>query len=462
MEPIESSRDESVAPESLVLDVLFEPLQGPEQRRGMARIFDDLVSLLERHGLVSRDTHEAVAWRSHRDSFSSFGLGDALPGRILQGLGDQRFNRLHLLGYGNELKLEDQDWWYPDEFSLSLRIDGPERCGTYQVLVDSLIAYIGGLFASLGGICGYLTQDVADRIQSPYEKAWGQNRPKDGDWLRHHTRGYYWGNWISRGHITQLGGADTVLNEAPCAERVQLSDDAIYLQLTDEIVDTPRSSLMMLSEYLDPLLDRTDTPERVMMLTDRDRPHRIIGPDTEGWRYMGASGWWYTADYAQPISVCLEQLHQTALDQEEFDPGHITVEEARVLQADIENMLGPGAAAQLDAVIERLAANGRVTSPNDARLLAIPYMGTASILDIDRVVDDPNVDMVRDGYAVGLDDAAVIELFGTTQPLAETVKQALPDIDSRRYVPRGNAVYIVGFTDRGEPNLVGFVGYSGD
>jgi hypothetical protein len=103
---------------------------------------------------------------------------------------------------------------------------------------------------------GYLTVDHVDDA-SPYEQSIGR------DWLdgleesRVLLRGYYWGNILSKRHVSALGGIEGIQEEVPCAVVEDLlaePGELVYLQLTHDLDDLPDEALRRLRDYLEPLL----------------------------------------------------------------------------------------------------------------------------------------------------------------------------------------------------------------
>ena len=79
--------------------------------------------------------------------------------------------------------------------------------------------------------------------------------------------------------------------------------------------------------------------------------------------------------------------------------------------------------------------------------------GTRSILDIERVGDEPDF-----GVAVPLGDAALEAMCDTTKPTHDMVETNLDVFDC---IERGQAIYIVVYRD-GRPDELFFAGYSYD
>jgi hypothetical protein len=79
--------------------------------------------------------------------------------------------------------------------------------------------------------------------------------------------------------------------------------------------------------------------------------------------------------------------------------------------------------------------------------------GTRSILDLDRVADQPDY-----GAVAPLDDGALQALFGTTRPTREMVEAS---DDLWEDLERGQGIYIVLYK-HDEPDEIYFAGYSYD
>ncbi len=89
----------------------------------------------------------------------------------------------------------------------------------------------------------------------------------------------------------------------------------------------------------------------------------------------------------------------------------------------------------------------------DQALAASGADGTRSILDIGETGDEPGF-----GVAARLDDAVLMDLFGTTEPTREMIEANMDFFDD---IERGQAVYLVAYRD-GQPHELFFAGYSYD
>lgn len=104
---------------------------------------------------------------------------------------------------------------------------------------------------------GWITRDCTGFHQSPYESGTGASLKDSVQQAREKLRGYYWGNFLSAGHIAALGGRTQIEREAPCASVVDLSTpghDLLYLQLTEQVDHYGDDDLRRLRDYLRPLL----------------------------------------------------------------------------------------------------------------------------------------------------------------------------------------------------------------
>jgi hypothetical protein len=132
---------------------------------------------------------------------------------------------------------------------------------------------------------------------------------------------------------------------------------------------------------------------------------------------MGAEPWDYFVPYEEDVGAALEKLRQR-----EFRAG-------RFLGSELH-----------PATIEEARMN-------------MEEEGTASILDIERVADEP------DFFAVApLPREDLVRLFGTDQPTREMIETTL---DFYEDIGRGQGIYIIAHKD-GKPSEIFFAGYSFD
>ena len=132
---------------------------------------------------------------------------------------------------------------------------------------------------------------------------------------------------------------------------------------------------------------------------------------------MGAEPWQYFVTYQPNLQGALENLRQ-----QEFRAGRFRGSELKpaTIQEAFENM--------------------------DAD-------GTASILDIERVADEPDYCAVAP-----LPKNTLVRLFGTDQPTRAMIEQ---NMDFYEDIERGQGVYIILYKD-GHPSEIFFGGYSFD
>jgi hypothetical protein len=104
---------------------------------------------------------------------------------------------------------------------------------------------------------GWITRDCPGFHQSPYESGTGASVKDSVQQAREKLRGYYWGNFLSAGHIAALGGKARIEREAPCVAVVDQSTPAhelLFLQLTEQVDHYGDDDLRRLRDYLRPLL----------------------------------------------------------------------------------------------------------------------------------------------------------------------------------------------------------------
>ena len=132
---------------------------------------------------------------------------------------------------------------------------------------------------------------------------------------------------------------------------------------------------------------------------------------------MGAEPWNYFVPYEGDIEAALEKLRER-----EFHAGRFRGSE-----------LNP---ATIEEAFENMDADG-----------------TASILDITQVADEPDFCTVAP-----LPDERLVELFGTKQPTRQMI---VANQDFYEDIDRGQGVYIIVYKD-GKPSELFFAGYSFD
>jgi hypothetical protein len=132
---------------------------------------------------------------------------------------------------------------------------------------------------------------------------------------------------------------------------------------------------------------------------------------------MGAEPWQYFVTYEPNLQGALDKLRR-----QEFQAGRFRGSE-----------LNP---ATIEEAFENMDADG-----------------TASILDIERVADEPDFSVVAP-----LPKDELVRLFGTDQPTRAMIEE---NMDFYEDIERGQGVYIIVYKD-GQPSEIFFGGYSFD
>lgn len=146
---------------------------------------------------------------------------------------------------------------------------------------------------------------------------------------------------------------------------------------------------------------------------------------------MGSHPWWYLVPYEQNVARSLESLRQREFKAGRYNPA----EDFPRFPVDLAH--APGCKhSSIDEAREDSDADG-----------------TRSILDVSRVGDRPDFDVVAP-----LGDHELMEYFGTTKPSAEDVEDCDELFDQ---IERGRGVYVVVYEDD-QPSQIFFAGYSYD
>jgi hypothetical protein len=147
---------------------------------------------------------------------------------------------------------------------------------------------------------------------------------------------------------------------------------------------------------------------------------------------MGGEPWFYFVPYQADINRALQALRRREFEAGRYNPV-IPLPEFPVAA----NAPAPGAQhASIEDAIEAADADG-----------------TRSILDMERVADDPD-----DGAITPLSEEHLVDLFGSTTPTREMIES---NEDLFEAIDRGQGVYIVAYRD-GQPSEIFFAGYSFD
>ena len=146
---------------------------------------------------------------------------------------------------------------------------------------------------------------------------------------------------------------------------------------------------------------------------------------------MGAHPYWYFTRYDPDVDAALQALRRREFEAGRYNPA------TRFIDFSVDPPR-PSPGAQHPSI-----EHAREAADAD---------GTRSILDIDTVGASPDF-----GVAAPLGDAALEELYGTTEPTRAMVE----NMDFFEPIERGQAVYIILYKD-GRPDELLFAGYSYD
>jgi hypothetical protein len=149
---------------------------------------------------------------------------------------------------------------------------------------------------------------------------------------------------------------------------------------------------------------------------------------------MGAEPYWYFVKYQPDVNAALQELRRREFEAGRYFPAMLLPSSLFPLGPH-----SPSPGAQHESVedaIEEAEASG-----------------TASILDLDRVSDEPDY-----GAVTPLAESMLEELYGTTRPTREMIEQ---NMDFFEEIERGQGIYTVAYKD-GVPDELFFAGYSYD
>jgi hypothetical protein len=147
---------------------------------------------------------------------------------------------------------------------------------------------------------------------------------------------------------------------------------------------------------------------------------------------MGGEPWFYFVPYQADINRALQALRRREFQAGRYNP--VTP----FLEFPVDAAAaGPGAQhSSIEEAIEDADADG-----------------TRSILDMERIADDPDY-----GAVTPLSDDALTDLFGTRKPTREMIESQDELFDA---IERGQGIYIVAYRDD-TPSEIFFAGYSFD
>jgi hypothetical protein len=147
---------------------------------------------------------------------------------------------------------------------------------------------------------------------------------------------------------------------------------------------------------------------------------------------MGAHAYSYVVKYRPDVDAALQELREREFRAGRYNP---------VIPSP-NFPIGPNSPAP----------GARHATMAEAREAA-GASGTRSIIDLDRVADQPDY-----GAVAPLGDGALKALFGTTRPTREKVEASR---DFWEDLERGQGIYIVLYKDE-QPDEIYFAGYSFD
>lgn len=148
---------------------------------------------------------------------------------------------------------------------------------------------------------------------------------------------------------------------------------------------------------------------------------------------MGGHPWFYFVEYEPDVSAALQKLRRREFDAGRYNPA-VDFPEFPVT-AD-----SPAPGAQHDSIEEAL-------EDSDAD-------GTRSILDMERIADEPDFNAVT-----RMPRETLLELFGTDRPTREMIDES--DELFELMDERGQGIYIIVY-DGERPSEIFFAGYSFD
>jgi hypothetical protein len=159
-----------------------------------------------------------------------------------------------------------------------------------------------------------------------------------------------------------------------------------------------------------------------------------LAPLEKGGQAMGAEPYWYFVDYQPKIEKALQELRER-----EFRAGRYNPVMPFLSPEFPIGPASPAPGAQHDSIDEAM---------EDAA-----EDGTRSILDIQRIADEPDFCV-----AAPLNEDVLEEIYGTKQPTRQMIEQ---NMDFLEDVDRGHCVYTLVYKD-GKPTEIFFAGYSFD
>jgi hypothetical protein len=150
---------------------------------------------------------------------------------------------------------------------------------------------------------------------------------------------------------------------------------------------------------------------------------------------LGGHPWFYFVEYEPDIDAALQKLRRREFEAGRYNPA-VDFPEFPVTPAS------PAPGAQHDSIEEAF-------EDSDAD-------GTRSILDMERVADGPDYNVVAP-----LARETLLEIFGTDRPTREMVDASGELWEAEAFDERGQGVYVVVYEGE-RPSEIFFAGYSFD
>ena len=147
---------------------------------------------------------------------------------------------------------------------------------------------------------------------------------------------------------------------------------------------------------------------------------------------MGAHPYWYVVEYRPDVEAALQELREREFQAGRYNP----------VIPFLNFPIGPHSPAP--GAQHTTMAEAFEDADAD---------GTRSIIDLERVSDEPDFRAVT-----ALEDELLEELFGTTRPTREMVEE---NDDFWEDLERGQGIYIILYKDD-QPTEIYFAGYSFD
>lgn len=163
------------------------------------------------------------------------------------------------------------------EFSINkwtcARDDSQHVCLEYQKLIEMVLD-------NIECVGGFITLDCMSAYCSfsAHERYMGLEYMKASEKFGEYFRGYSWGNYLSKNHVELLGGIEKIKKEAPVYLVKPLSDNGVYLQLTEKVDEVLDEDLRKLKRYFQHILSKAP---RMLFPSEAKYRRMIIDEDDE-------------------------------------------------------------------------------------------------------------------------------------------------------------------------------------